>query len=69
MFEPVEERFVAAAERQLGKGFPARYREWLIACNGGEVEQAATRMVLYLSCVSRPGHGSMLRAQSSARQH
>ena len=38
MFEPVEERFVAAAERQLGKGFPARYREWLIACNGGEVE-------------------------------
>ena len=38
MFEPVEEPYVAAAERQLGVAFPRRYREWLLACNGGAVE-------------------------------
>jgi len=36
--EPVEEQYVAAAERQLGVAFPDRYRAWLLACNGGEVE-------------------------------
>ena len=38
MFKPVEEQYIAAAERQLGVAFPTRYREWLLACNGGEVE-------------------------------
>lgn len=38
MFEPVEAQYVDAAEQQLGVAFPRSYREWLQACNGGEVE-------------------------------
>lgn len=29
---------MAAAEQHLGVTFPASYRAWLLACNGGEVE-------------------------------
>ncbi len=38
MFDPVEEPFIADAERALGVRFPASYRAWLQQQNGGEVQ-------------------------------
>jgi len=38
VFEPVEERYIEATERQLGVAFPSHYRRWLLHSNGGEVE-------------------------------
>lgn len=38
MYEPVEARYVAAAEERLGVAFPGPYRAWLLAGNGGPVE-------------------------------
>ena len=38
MGDPVEEQYIAAAERQLGVTFPLHYRTWLSRFNGGELE-------------------------------